>query len=134
MTRNSSAHLVEVEARRRLVEHQHPDVGRDRPRDRHQLLDGERVPAQDRGGVDVEPEVGEHGVRVARASVAQSIIPNRRGSRPSAMFSATEMFGQQVDLLVDRADPALLGVVRRSEAHHGRRPAAARPSTAGALR
>ena len=38
--------LVQVQARRRLVEHQHADVGGDRPRDGHQLLHGERVPAR----------------------------------------------------------------------------------------
>ena len=85
--------LVQVQARRRLVEHQHPDVGEDRPRDGHQLLHGQRVPAQDRGRVDVEPEVGEDGTCACSRIRAQSIIPNRRGSQPSAMFSATEMFG-----------------------------------------
>ena len=87
--------LVEVQARGRLVEDEHPDVGRDRPRDRDQLLDRQRVRAQDRGRVDVQPEVGEHGAALARASPRQSISPNRRGSRPSAMFSATERFGSR---------------------------------------
>ena len=109
--------LVEVEARRRLVEHQHPDVGEDRARDGHQLLHGQRVPAQERGGVDVEPEVGEHHPRVARASAPSRSSRTGAARSPRAMFSATEMFGHQVDLLVDRPDPELLRVVRRPEPH-----------------
>ena len=54
-------------------------------------------------------------LRMAR----QSIAPRRpRGSRPSAMFSATVRFWQEVDLLVDRADAGLLRVTRRRELHH----------------
>ena len=54
--------LVRVQARGRLVEDEHPDVGRDGPRDRDQLLDRERVPTEQGGRVDVETEVGEHGL------------------------------------------------------------------------
>ena len=43
ITRNSSLDLVGVEARGRLVEDQHRGVEVDRPGDRDQLLDGERV-------------------------------------------------------------------------------------------
>ena len=110
--------LVEVQARRRLVEHQHPDVGEDRPRDGHQLLHGQRVPAQDRGGVDVEPEVGEDGVRV--------LAHPRPVDHPEPARLATERdvlrdrdVRDQVDLLVDGPDARLLGVVRRPEVHLG---------------
>ena len=41
-------HLVEVEARRRLVEHEHLDVDRDRAGDGDELLHGEGVRAEDR--------------------------------------------------------------------------------------
>ena len=87
-------HLVEVEARGRLVEDEHPDVDRDRPRDRDELLHGEGVRAQDRRGVDVEPEVGEHRVRVARIR-RQSMHAEAARLAAEAMFSATETFGSR---------------------------------------
>ena len=47
-----------------------------------------------------------------RRICGQLIRPNRRGSRPSIVFSATERFAGEVDLLVHRADPCRLGLRR----------------------
>ena len=108
--------LVQVEARRRLVQHQHPDVGEDRARDGHQLLYGQRVPAQDRGGVDVEPEVGEHHPRVLpHPGPVDHPEPARLAPEGDVLRNGD--VGHQVDLLVDRPDPELLRVVRRPEPH-----------------
>ena len=109
--------LVEVEARGGLVEHEHPHVGRDRPGDRDELLHGEGVRAEDRGRVDVESEVGEHVTRASRRIRRQSMRPSRRGSRPSAMFSATERFGSRSISWYTVLMPAELRVVGRREAH-----------------
>jgi hypothetical protein len=110
--------LVEVETRRGLVEHQDPGLGRDRAGDRHELLDGEGVPAEDRGRVDVEAEVGEYGVG------ALAHLPPVDQTEPAWLAAERDVLRdrdvrQQVDLLVDRPHTGLLGVVRRAEVHDG---------------
>ena len=122
--------LVEVEARGRLVEHEHLDVDGDGARDRDELLHGEGVRAEDRRGIDVDAEVGEHGVRVGPHA------PPVDHPEPARLAAERDVLGdrdvrQQVDLLVDRADARLLGVVRRREAHRLARRSAARPRSRG---
>ena len=48
--------LIGVETRRRLVEHQHPRVVLERPGDRDELLDGDRIRAEGPLDVDVDVE------------------------------------------------------------------------------
>ena len=108
--------LVEVEARGRLVEHEHLDVDRDGARDRDELLHRERVRAEDRRGIDVDAEVCEHGPRVGSHAAPVD------HSEPSRLPAERDVLGdrhvrQQVDLLIDRADPGLLRVVGRREVH-----------------
>ena len=55
--REQPVDLVAVQARRRLVEDQHPGVEDHRPADRDQLLDRDRVAGQQRVGVEPDPEV-----------------------------------------------------------------------------
>ena len=96
MTRNSCVDLAGVEAGRRLVEDQHLGVEVDGPRDRDELLDGERVRAERGGDVEVEVEPGEQLGGTGARIRAQWIRPNRRGSRPMKMFSATDRLGQRL--------------------------------------
>ena len=72
-----------------------PDVGRDRPGDRDQLLHGERVSSEDRAGSMSRPRSSSTAGR-ARASVAsRSARADGAAREPSTMFSATERFGSR---------------------------------------
>ena len=88
-------HLIGVEARGRLVEDEHPHIARDRPRDRDQLLDGERVAAEHRGR-DRSRARGRAAPPRRRAASAASRL-RRTGAAPgrASMFSATERFGSR---------------------------------------
>ena len=108
-------HLVDVEARRRLVEHQHPHVDRDRPGDGDELLDGERVASQHRRRIDRQPEPRQH---------LRGALAHRRpvdGAEAARFATEADVLGhreirQQIDLLVDRADPRPQRIGRRAEA------------------
>ena len=101
-------HLVGVEAGGGLVEDQDGGVEVDRPGDGYQLLDGQRVPAEHRVGVDAQVEPGQQrgGALAHRAPV----------DPPESAWLAAEHdvlrdgeVGAEVHLLVDRRDPGLLG-------------------------
>ena len=86
--------LVGVEARGGLVEDEQLRLHVDGAGDRHELLHGERVVAEQRPRVEVEVEAREQ-LGGRRRMARQSIDPSRRGSRPSMMFSATDRFGSR---------------------------------------
>ena len=105
--------LVGVEAGGGLVEHEHPDVGRDRPRDRHELLHRERVRAQLRRDVQGDPEVRQRRVRPLR-------IPAQSTARTVAVPCP------------DRCSPRRRGwAAGRSPGRRTRRPRAAPPAGCG---
>ena len=52
--------LADAEGRRRLVENDHRGVGGERLGDLHDLLLGDREPADDRVDVDARVDLGEH--------------------------------------------------------------------------
>ena len=119
--------LVEVEARGRLVEHQHPDVGRDRPRDRDQLLDRQGVACRGarRGRCRAR---GRRAPRAARARIARPVDH----PEPTRLAAERDVLGhrdvrQQVDLLVDRADARAAGP---RAASRSARPIAVEPELA----
>ena len=128
-------HLVEVQARRRLVEHEHLDVGGDRPRDRDQLLHGQRS-----GCPGSRRDRCRAPVRRATARAFATHAAPVDQAEPARLATERDVLGhrhvrQQVDLLVDRADARAAG--RRGgwrsrttcpvEPELARRPAAGRP-------
>ncbi len=86
--------LVRVEARRRLVEDQHPGRQVDGPGDGDEVLHGDRVVAERRAGIDREVEPGEDGGARRRISPWRT-RPNRVGSRFRKRFCATVRFGSR---------------------------------------
>ena len=108
------ADLVGVQARRRLVEHEHLGVDVDGPRDSDELLHGDRVAAEGRGRVHVETEPREH----LRGPAVHG--PGVDAAEPSRLTSEEHVLGDrevgaEVDLLVDRADPRGLALGRAGE-------------------
>ena len=97
MTRNSwatsSASRLEVGSSRisTLAEMSHR-----RRRDRHHLLHRDRVGAEQRASRRCRARAGRAARRARRRISPQRIRPNRRGSRPMKMFSATDRFGQRL--------------------------------------
>ena len=124
------ADLVEVEARRGLVEHEDPHVCGDRARDGDQLLDGDRVRAQRGGGVDVETEIRQRLTRFAPHPTPIDAAPSTR-LPPEGDVLGDGDIRQQVDLLVDRADAGQLCIMRRPELHDLSHRSRAFPSSRG---
>ena len=85
--------LVGVEARRRLVEHQHPCVVLERAGDRDELLDGDRIGAERPLDVDVDVEALQAlpGALSRRSPVDQ---PEPFGWRSSVRFSSPTWSGR----------------------------------------
>ena len=71
--------LVGVEARGRLVEHEHPRVVLERAGDRDQLLDRHRIGAERPLDIDVDVEPLQPLAGEASRASRQEISPNRRG-------------------------------------------------------
>ena len=114
ITRNSSRHLVGVEAGGGLVEDEHRGVEVDRPGDGHQLLDGQRVAAEHRIRVDGQVEAGEQlGGPAPDGPPVDAAEPARLAAEQDVLRDGE--VGAEVHLLVDRGDPGLLGRARRGE-------------------
>ena len=106
--------LVGVEARRRLVEHQHPRVVLERPGDGDELLDGDRIGAERPLDVDVDVEALQ---ALPRALSRPSPIDE---PKPLRLAQQRQILGHrhgrdEVDLLIDRADPERLRVARLAD-------------------
>ena len=115
MTAKSCCRLVDGEARGRLVEHEHVG-GRDheRPRDRRHLLDRDGVGAERAGHVDLDVEALQDLASPAVHPVPVDAAPAPRFATDQQVLGHRQVRAE-VDLLVDGADPELLGVERRSD-------------------
>jgi hypothetical protein len=107
-------HLGLVQRRGRLVHHHQLGVEGDGPGDRHHLLEGDVELAQRPGHVHPDPEalqqlvgLGVHAPAVEQAEAA------RLAAEEDVLGHGPER--HQVDLLVDGADPARLGLLGRVE-------------------
>ncbi len=113
-------HLLRRQARGRLVEDDEVGVPGQRPEDLHLLLLGQRQPADDRAGLDVEPGVGHQ--------LVEPVAQRAALDEPGALGLGTEedvlgrgQPGDQGDLLGDEGDPLRQGLARGPE--RDRRPA-----------
>ena len=106
--------LVGVEARRRLVEHQHPCVVLERPGDGDELLDGDRIRAERPLDVDVDIEALQTlpGALSRRSPIDESKLLRLAQKR---QILGHRHGRDKVDLLIDRADPERLRVARLAD-------------------
>lgn len=104
-------HLMRIEARRRLVEDQHLAGEIDGSGNGNHLLDRDRIAGEIAGDVDVEFIVGK---QIPRAPVHRAHVDHAEtaGLAPEEEVLGNRQVRQQVDLLVDRADPECLGFKR----------------------
>ncbi len=121
--------LVRVEARRRLVEDQHPGRQVDGAGDGDEVLDRDGVVAERRARVDREVELGEDGGGApAHLAVAQEAEPGRLAVQEEVLRHREVR--QQVHLLVDGGDAGplrrLAGARRDGRAVERHRPGIAR--------
>ena len=119
MTPEQLGDLVLVEARGRLVEHQDLErrsrsPARSRPAAASRAS-GCRAASRDRARARAAASASRAAARIRR----QSMKPNRRGSRPEHDVLGDRQVGQQVDLLVDRADARPAGRRRASRTTTG---------------
>ena len=73
--RHQFGDLLDVQRRGGLVQHQHLGVDVDGPADRHQLLDGDGMRAEQRPGIDVQVETARAPLRRACASGGSRSAP-----------------------------------------------------------
>ena len=106
--------LVLVEARRRLVEDEHVRRDVDRACDRDHLLDGERLPAERRSDVDVDPDARER-VRCASTHRTPHDVPEAAWLAADRDVLGDREVRAEVHLLVDRAHPGALRLERMRE-------------------
>jgi hypothetical protein len=99
-----------IERGRRFVHDDDPRVGRDRPRDGHHLLQGNVERTERPPHVDVHAEAVQHrgGIAVHPLPIEQTPAP-RLTTHEDVLGRAS--IGNEVDLLVDRADPGELGLL-----------------------
>ena len=113
-----------IERGRRFVHDDDARIGRDRPRDGHHLLQGDVERAERPSHVDMHAKPVQHGRGVAVHPLPIEQTPAPRLTTHEDVLGRAPI-GNEVDLLVDRADPGelgLLGVVEvdRSPLQHDR--------------
>ncbi len=101
------AHFVAVKAGGRLVKHQDLSRQLHRAGNRHDLLDGDGIGPKVRPHVDLQP-IGRQ--NIARPRLDQALADQ---AEPGGLVAEEQVFGdrpvgQQVHLLIDRADPCAL--------------------------